>query len=274
MPAKIPLQLENVQKSLLLPLWGRAVETQKEKPLLADAAAVEIIERIDYDFSRIALNISPISQLSWITRSLHIDRTIKRFIGKHPRATIVNIGCGLDTTFERIDNGKLCWYDLDLPSVISLRRKFIHEGARRKFLAHSFLDDTWFQQLSIVDGIMFVAAGVFYYFEENDIKKFFKNLADTFPNSEVVFDACSPFGVRVANKKVIQDGGMDENAVLKWGFESAGEIRQWDSRIILVDEYRIFKNMKRSLSFRNKVGTFISDRLNIMFIVHLRFSKQ
>lgn len=273
MSTKIPVQLENVQKTLLLPLWGRAAETQKKKPILLDTTAVDIIKKIDYDFSRIALNISPISQLGWIARSLHIDRTIKQFMGKHPQATIVNIGCGLDTTFERIDNGKVYWYDLDLPAVISLRREFIRENERRKFLAYSFLDDTWFRQLRVVDSIMFIAAGVFYYFEENDIKNFFIKLADIFPDSEVVFDACSPLGVRVANKKVIQSGGMDESAVLKWGVESARKIQQWDSRFILVDEYQIFRNMKRSLSFKNKVGTLLSDTLNIMFMVHLRFSK-
>ena len=123
MPIKIPLQLENVQKTLLLPLWGRAVETQKKKPPLLDTTAVEIVKKIDYDFSTIALNTSTISQLGWIARSLHIDRTINRFIHEYPRATIVNIGCGLDTTFERIDNGKIYWYDLDLPPVISLEKR-------------------------------------------------------------------------------------------------------------------------------------------------------
>jgi O-methyltransferase involved in polyketide biosynthesis len=273
MVEKIPIQLENVQKTLLLPLWGRAVETQKEKPLLVDNTAVEIINNIDYDFSRIARNISPISQIAWIARSLHIDRTIKQFLQKHPKATIVNIGCGLDTTFDRIDNGSLYWYDLDLPAVITLRRDFIHEDERRKFLAYSFLDDTWFHRLEIVDGILFIAAGVFYYFEENEIKKFFIKLADVFSEGEIIFDASSPLGVRVANKKIIKGGGMDESAVLKWGLETARTIQQWDNRIILVNEYRIFKNIKRSLNLRNKIGTLISDLLNIMFMVHIRFSK-
>ncbi len=273
MPAKIPIQLKNVEKTLLLPLWGRAVEAQKKRPLLVDAAAVEIMKKIDYDFSTIALNISPITQLGWIARSIHIDRALKKFLQQHPRATIVNIGCGLDTTFERVDNGSLTWYDLDLPPVISLRRELIHENERRKFLACSFLDETWFRDLKIGDGIMFIAAGVFYYFEESDIRKFFIDLAENCPGSEIVFDACSPLGVRVANKKVIEGGGMDEGAILKWGLESANNIRQWDKRIVVAAEYRIFKNFKRRLSLRNKAGTMFSDLLNIMFMAHIRFAK-
>jgi O-methyltransferase involved in polyketide biosynthesis len=124
-PGKIEIDLSDVQKTLLLPLWGRAVETRKKNPMLVDTAAVGIIDRIDYDFSTIANSMSPISQLAWVVRCLHIDRTIKQFLRTHPNATLVNIGYGLDTTFQRIDNGTLVWYDLDLPDVIALRKKLI-----------------------------------------------------------------------------------------------------------------------------------------------------
>ena len=124
MDEKLKVELGKVQESLVLPLWGRAVETQKEYPKLIDKMAVAIIGKLDYDFSIIAKNINWMSQLAWVARSLHVDNTIKNFIKVHPSATIVNIGCGLDTTFERIDNGKIRFYDLDLPDVIDLRKKF------------------------------------------------------------------------------------------------------------------------------------------------------
>ena len=112
MESKIKIDLDNVQETLLLPLWGRATESQKEKPKLVDSKAVEIVNKIDYDFSTIAKNISWVSQLSWVARSLHVDKVIHNFISLHPNGTIVNIGCGFDTTFERIDNGKITFYDL------------------------------------------------------------------------------------------------------------------------------------------------------------------
>jgi O-methyltransferase involved in polyketide biosynthesis len=124
----------------------------------------------------------------------------------------------------------------------------------------------------VEDAVMFIAAGVFYYFEENQMKKFFTKLADTFPESEVVFDASSAMGIRVANKKVIQRGGMDESSILKWGIETAKSIQLWDSRVEIIDEYSLFKNIKKGLPLRNKIGTLMSDILNIMFMVHLRFT--
>ncbi|MCX6122777.1 MAG: class I SAM-dependent methyltransferase [Ignavibacteriales bacterium] len=272
MPEKKAIDLGSVQKTLLLPLWGRAVETRKQKPLLVDTAAVQIIEKINYDFSTITNNMSEITRLAWIVRCLHVDRTIKQFLLRHPRATIVNIGCGLDTTLSRIDNGNLRWYNLDLPDVIELRRSLIPEPRRSECIAASFLDESWLHHVKVDDAILFIAVGVFYYFNEAEMKKFFVRLADKFPLGELIFDEASPLGVMVANKKVIEAGGMDKTAFLKWGIETAKHIQTWDKRITLIDEYPMFKGMKKRLSLRNKYGTFLSDRLKIMSMVHLKFS--
>ena len=126
-----PFALSGVQKTLLLPLWGRAVESGKAHPLLVDPAAVAIVTALPYDFAAMARNLDPITRLSWIARSLHIDRTIRAFLDLHPAAAIVHLGCGLDTTFERVVNCQLHWFDLDLPDVTALRRRLVPEGERR-----------------------------------------------------------------------------------------------------------------------------------------------
>jgi O-methyltransferase involved in polyketide biosynthesis len=273
MSKKVPINLRSVQETLLLPLWGRAVETRKRKPLLVDTTAMEIIDTIDYDFTTIATNISLITQLAWIARSLHVDRVVREFLERHPRGTIVNIGCGLDTTFERVDNGSLLWYDLDLPDVIALRRQFVADGKRRRHIASSFLDDAWFAKVKVEDSILFIAAGVFYYFEENQMKYFLSRLAGLFPGGEAFFDAASPLGMRTANKVVIQAGGMDQNSFLKWGIQSAYDIQSWDSRIRVVEEFPMFRGIKRRVSFKEKIGTWMSDVLKIMFMIRLVFQK-
>jgi len=118
MSEKIAVDLGNVQKTLFLPLWGRAFESQKENPLLVDKTALEIIDKVDHDFSVMARKISELTRIGWIMRSICADEVVKAFLGKYPLATIVNLGCGLDTTFDRVDNGTLVWYDLDLPDVV------------------------------------------------------------------------------------------------------------------------------------------------------------
>jgi len=274
MPDRKKIVLGNVQKTLFLPLWGRAYETQRLKPRLIDKIAVEILGRVDVDFSTMAKNLSPITQRGWISRSLLVDKTVRAFLQEHPGGTIINIGCGLDTTFERVDNGKLHWYDLDLPDVIALRKEFIGECDRRKFIASSFLDDAWLQLLRNESHILFIAAGVFYYFEGDQIKDFFRRLADLFPGSELVFDASSPQGVRIANKLVIKNSGLDENSFLKWGIKNTRELSSWDRRIKILKELSYFKGMRSDLPFKQIVGTFVSDLLKIQWLVHLKFDRE
>ena len=114
------------------------MESKKPHPLLIDDLAVKIIDSVNFDFSLMSKNLDDITQIAWIKRSLICDQVIKKFLNHNPKGTIINIGCGLDTTFERIDNSYLTWYDLDLPDVIELRKKFIQENERRKFIASSF----------------------------------------------------------------------------------------------------------------------------------------
>jgi O-methyltransferase involved in polyketide biosynthesis len=270
MKEKSTMRLGNIQKTLILPLWGRAVETQKSNPLLIDKTAVEIIRKIDYDFDAISKEMSEISQLGWVVRSLLIDRIINRFIEKHPETTIVNIGCGLDTTFERIDNGLIRWYDLDLPDTIELRKKFIQENDRRKYIQSSFLDPEWLNDLIIKDNILFIAAGVFYYFEERQIQDFFHTISDMFPGSEIVFDAASPIGIKMANKMVIRKSGMDEKSFLIWGIKRAKDIQLWDNRIDILGEDLFFKKIKKKLPFGTRIKLSFSDMFRMQYLIHLK----
>jgi O-methyltransferase involved in polyketide biosynthesis len=270
MSQKIKIELGKVQETLLLPLWGRAVETQKQNPRLIDKVAFEIINKIDYDFSTISNNINPITQYAWVARSLHTDKTVKEFILKYPNATIVNIGCGMDTTFDRIDNGQITYYELDLPDVINLRNKFFECHDRRKTISCSFFDYKWLPEINHENGLLLISAGVFYYFEENQIKDFIITLADNFSKFEMFFDIASPLGVKLSNKRVIQDSGMDKTAILKWEIKRAQLIEKWDTKIQLIDEYPMFREMKKGFPLKMKFGLMISDMLKIMSMVHLK----
>lgn len=122
-----------------MPVWARAVETQKSKPNLIDKTAEKIIDSIDFDFSPMFQNVPVISQIAWIARCMRFDIIVRDFIQRHPNGTIINIGCGLDTSYERINDQSILWYDLDLPDVIELKKKFVKESVNRKFIASSFI---------------------------------------------------------------------------------------------------------------------------------------
>ncbi len=259
--------LGSVQKTLFLPLWGRAVESKKSKPMLVDETAVKIIEQVDFDFSPVAQNMDDLSQIAWIRRSMYCDRVVRKFLQKYPSGTIVNIGCGLDTTFERIDNGKLKWYDLDLPDVIELRCKFVKESERRKFIIASFMEEEWLEKIEVGEDVLFIAAGVFYYFQETDVKDFLIRLIDKFPGSEILFDVSSPIGVKIANQKVVESSGLGEESHLVWGLENKKKILAWDPRIRLMGTYYYFRTLR--IGLRNILLGLLSDFLGIQYMLHL-----
>lgn len=260
----------DVQKTLLLPLWGRAIEMEKSKPLLIDKQAASIIKDIPYDFSIIAKNTSKISQLAWISRSIYFDNEIKKFIEMNPESTVLNIGCGLDTTFERIDNGLINWFDLDLPDVIELRRKYISETERRKFIAASVFEKTWFEIIEDKKQVLIMIAGVLYYFEENEIKELFISFSKEFPGAEIIFDYSSRQGVEIANKQVIDKSGMEKTAYLKWGIDDIDEFKKWGMDIEVINNMPMFKEFKKNYPIIKRIGMNFSDKMKIMSLAHLK----
>ena len=269
MDQKIKINRGTVQETLLLPLWGRAYEAQKSTPRLTDKKAVEMMTAIDYDFSDIEKTQS-MSQPGWVARSLHTDRMALEFIKKHPRATIVNIGCGLDTTFSRIDNGNIMFYELDLPDVIDLRSHFYEDSERHISIASSFLDTDWFEKIEVRDGLLFLAGGVLYYFEEEQIKAFFINVADYFGTCDFYFDSLSPLGMKIAKKQVLKKGGMGMSMDGGWGLKPIKSLEKWDDRIQVISAISMSKGMYKGLSLGKKVIFFIPDMLGVCSMVHMR----
>lgn len=269
---KEKIKLGSVQETLLLPLWGRAMEFKNENPKMVDKKAWEIIKSIDYDFSKIENKINKISQISWVVRSLHIDRVIKDFISRFPDAVIVNIGCGLDTVYERMNNNKIMFYDIDLPDVVELRKKFFEDNEKRKTLAISFLDNKFIDLFDKNMPVLFISGGVFYYFEEAKIKNFFKALAEKLTYCEIYFDALSSIGMKAANKKVLEAGEMNENAVCRWSVKSIQKFERWDNRIKSIKEPRVYKGMKNGYPLKIKFALRIIEVLKIMKMVHLKIT--
>jgi len=258
------ITLGSVPETLLLPLWGRAVETQKKKPLLVDPLAVNIIRTIGYDFSTIENKISPLSRAAWVARSVYFDTQIKAFLEVHPTGSVVNIGCGLDTTYERVNNGGAMWYELELPDVIALRRKYIKESDKRVFIAESALEDGWYGTVKNREHVLLLLAGVIYYFDEKEVMKLFADIQKHFRHSTVLFDYCSVKGMQIANKRVIEDGGMSCSANLVWGIDDIEEIEEWGHDIRVVEMMPMFRNHKKNYPVVKRIGMNISDRIKVM----------
>lgn len=269
---KIKIDIGHIQKTLFMPVWARAIESKKKRPLLIDTMASQIIQSVDFDFSLMTRNLKEINQIAWIARCKRFDEIITSFLMDNPDGTIVNIGCGLDTTYERINNQTVKWFDLDLPDVIDLRRRFLKETDNRKFIASSFTERKWLDLIYTNNKVLFVSAGVFVYFEESVIKEFIKSVAEKFEDSELFFDVTSPKGVQIAYQ-VIKDSGLDSNSFFKWGLVDKSVITDWDKKLRLISTYYTFKIKGLRLSFKNRILGFLSDSAGIQYMIHLKILK-
>ena len=112
---------------------------------MKDEKAVTLVTQMSYDFDQVRkIRMNEGNKVARIMLTREMDRYARDFLSRHPEAVVVHIGCGLDSRFERVDNGQVEWYDLDLPDVIELRRKFIgDEGGCYHLLACSVLEDAW-----------------------------------------------------------------------------------------------------------------------------------
>ena len=249
-PSEIDLkELTDVAETLFIPLYCRALETESENPIISDYKAVEIFKQLNIQspFQRRQLLVAI------AVRTKVFDEIVRSFLSRSPDGVIVNMGCGLDTRFHRIDNGKCSWYDLDFPEVIALRKRFFEESERHHSIASSVLDFDWMKVLRMTHSdkrFLFLAEGLFMYLNEDEVKSVVLKIRELFPGSELAFEACSTFGARMAKsrlgrRKFQRRFHLGKEAVFNWGIDNGHVLESWHSGIRLLDEIFYFKTNEK-----------------------------
>jgi len=211
-------ELGAVEETMLIPLYARAVTTRSG--LFHDPCAVRIVEALDYNFRRLA---DRTHVLGSVFRTAMFDEMLGAFLRRCPRATIVEIGAGLNARFERVDNGMLQWIDVDLPNVMRLRRQFFRETRRRRMVTSSVLDPDWIEPVIRAGGPYFVIAeGVFGYLPADHVKRALTLIAEQLPTARVAFDTTANEGCE--HGKPVCPG---LRARLAWECDDPHEVERW-----------------------------------------------
>ncbi len=233
--------LNGVAETLLIPLYNRAMESQRPDAIMKDEKAVALVKQMSYDFDQVRkIRVFEANKVARIMLTREIDRYARDFLRRNPKAVAVHIGCGLDSRFERVDNGNVEWYDLDLPDVIGLRRKFIgDEGDRYHLLGCSALEDTWLEVVRVHShyAFLFLAENVLVYFKEAQVKALVLRLRDHFPGAELVFDGWTPFLVWLGNRQL---SSSKFAGLLHWGFWRSRAIEGWGEGLHLLGQWGFF----------------------------------
>lgn len=243
---KNPTTLTGVPATLIIPLRARSLESLDPKGIIKDERSVEIARSLGCD-------ITPgseffFTQVGTAQRTIVFNDYTNDFLSRHPNGTVVNMACGLDTRFERLDNGQVQWFDLDFPEVIDIRRRFFKESERYRFIEKSVFDYTWLDEIPKDRPVFISAEGLFCYFTESQVHELLTRIAKTFDNVEVAIEAVSPFMVKHTDKHPSLKG---QEACMRWGVKSGSEIDAWNIGFRFVSErYYMSECKKRSLSVR------------------------
>lgn len=221
----------------MIPLYGRALCSRKFPQLFADQTASELLERIDYDFSALERKSDSLMQifgaLEVAMRQGDLAFEVRDYLSTHPRAAVVNLGCGLDQTGRACDNGQCYIYNIDLPDVMAVREALLPAGERERNLAADLNDLSWFDAIDAPteDGAVFFAAGVFYYFRTEQVRALCAAMAERFPGGRLVFDAAGPTAVKLMLKTWVKQAGIRDVGAYFSVRDPARELSPWTDRI-------------------------------------------
>ena len=253
-----------VAETLFIPLYMRAKESRREHPILNDKAAEQLADSLEYDYSR--FDGAKLSEVGCVVRGWYFDRAVKRFIDTHSRPVVVNVGCGLDTRFQRIGNRKAVFYDLDLPEVIALRRELIPEQPGNVYIAASLLETDWMDDLRqkhLDAEFIFVVEGVLMYFYEKQVKAFLHHVASRFGGGELWFDVC---GTMMSRHGVKPDSLRNHEAQIRSGLSDGHLVERWEPTLQLIEQANYMK------FFRSRWGFFFGQILGRMTKLCYQFS--
>ncbi len=180
--------LTGVSETALLTLQVRAHEARRPDSIIDDPMAIQLADSIDYDFAKFGFS----RRQDMAVRALAFDRYTRRYLGDHPKATVVALAEGLQTSFYRLDaagvGDQFRWLTVDLPPMIALRDKLLPASDRVQTIAQSALDFSWMDQVETEHGVFITAEGLLMYLQPDDALALIAECASRFPGGQMMFD--------------------------------------------------------------------------------------
>lgn len=184
---KVDAALAGVSETALMTLAGRAHQAELPDAIISDPMAIELRDAFDVDYSKFGRRGQEMA-----LRSLAADRCTLDYLRIHPRATVVALAEGFQTSFWRLDaamaDPQFRWLSVDLPPVIALREKLLPASPRITNLAQSALDFSWMDHVDTSDGVFITAEGLLMYLQPQESMSLITECAKRFPGGRMFFD--------------------------------------------------------------------------------------
>ena len=275
---KYKIEKNTVQETLIIPLYSRKLCSELYPNIYRDETAVRLINEIDYDFSVAEKNSRSLMQrfgaLEVAMRQNDLAWEVRDYLKDHPKAAVVNLGCGLDNTGRSCDNGSCKIYNLDFPDVIAMRNELLPADEREKNIPCDLNDTEWLEKIDASGGAIFFASGVFYYFLTKQVKALVQAMANAFPGGVLVFDAANRIAVKMIAKTWLKSAKIKDVCAYFAVSDAKDELSLWDNRLQVTSRgYMLGYNDLRDPS----VGRFfrflakVGDNMMKMQIVKIAF---
>ena len=274
---KYHIEKNTVQETLVIPLFGRLVCSERFPELFSDPEAKRICDSLDYDFAEKRKKMESAAglfgALEVAQRQYDLRCEAEDYLKRRPNAAVVNLGCGLDDSFSKVDNGRCKGYNIDLPDVIQVRNDLLPAGEREQNLAYDLNDVSWMDRIDNSNGAVFFAAGVFYYFKKEDVRKLFSAMAERFPGAVLAFDTCNERGAKLMRKTWLKEAGITDVGAY-FSIEEESALRGWSNYFASVTAksyMRGYRDIYRNVGLFHRLMIRFCDRLVKMKIVKIVF---
>lgn len=222
-------------ETMLATLYARALDARAARPVLGDAAALDAVSRIEYDFPRTGINAKTAAGVAM--RAKQLDDWTADFLARHPSATVLHLACGLDTRAQRMAFGPgVRWVDVDLPEVAVLRERLLDvPGGDYRLVHASVADDGWWGEVPADRPVVAVFEGLTMYLTGDEVRGLVRRVTGRFPGGELLFDAYGPLGIRL--QKLVP-AVRRAGATLHWGLDDPAVVEGWHAGLRCVDAVR------------------------------------
>lgn len=264
------LKLSGVQETMLWALHDRAYAAKQPGGRFCDPYCVNIYDAIDYEFT--SHFGTPNSNLG-VARAVRIDRTVRRWLSRHPRGFVVSLGEGLETQAYRVDNGKMRWLSVDLPDAIEFRERFLKPTVRFSHAAMSAFDPRWMDLVDDRSGVFIIAQGLLMYFRPDQVRKLLIAIARRFPGNEMTFDLIAR-PLSEATQRGHNVTPHWTSPAMPWGLnrdEAVTTLQSWLPGVKAVSCARLRPPSRRPAIFENILDLILPHRLKLPSLVHIKF---
>lgn len=198
--------MNSVNKTLYIPLYGKALVSQKNV-ILEDPTAEMI-------WAKEGFRLKGKSKSKWLAyymgmRAWVFDTWLRGEMRACPDAVVLHIGCGMDSRIHRIGTDRP-WYDIDFKDVIKERKKYYEESEHYHMIASDACDTAYLADISKGDAIV-VMEGITMYLKPEELTKLLADLSLHFNRLHLLMDCYTVKAAEISKKKnPINDVGVTE----------------------------------------------------------------